>query len=129
METEIQKLRKSDIRCKVITGDTVFTAVSVAMESGMIKKNSRVLMAEAARDRENNLMVTWKEVHAGSGSKYDTELAITGSAFSLLRDYCTDRFQKISYYRLITRTHVFAEMLAAQKAELIHDLRVIFHKF
>lgn len=49
MKTEIKNLKSSNIKCKVVTGDTVFTAISAAMESGMIQKNSRVLMAEAVK--------------------------------------------------------------------------------
>jgi cation-transporting ATPase 13A3/4/5 len=74
-------------------------------------------------DFDKNINIQWKQIHPGVGKKYDTELAMTGHAFSVLRDYCTDHFQKQSFYQLIARTHVYAEMLASQKAELVQDLK------
>ncbi|KAL0480827.1 hypothetical protein AKO1_007042 [Acrasis kona] len=123
MRNEIKTLKDSSIRCKIITGDTVFTATSVAIDSGVLDGNGRVLSAEVEYDQYGEPSVVWKEIQPGTNDQ--TELAITGPAFSLLRNHCADKAQKVAYYRLVARTNVFAEMLATQKAELVQDLKQI----
>jgi predicted P-type ATPase len=132
-ESEVIAMKNSNILCKMITGDSIYTAISVAKDCCLVDSFAKVLVAEIQQENEE-IGIIWKNVHDGTivaqqkdsdnGLRDgDIELAITGEAFSLLRNYWRNDTQKIMYYKLITRCHIFGEMLPTQKAELVNDLK------
>lgn len=122
-QSEIRNISKTKIRTPMITGDSVFTAVAVAKDAGIIQSATRILLSDVVDTKEGPI-VKWKELptSASDNSDANTELAITGPSFALLRSFRNDK-HKLLYNKLIIRCNVFAEMLPAQKAELITDLK------
>jgi len=126
-ENEIRAMRNSRIISKMITGDSIYTAIAVSRECGLVEPLSKVLVAEVKTEGDE-VNITWTDVDDGGKGRADnnsTHLAITGDAFALLRNYCKNDTQRLMYQRLITRCHIFGEMLPAQKAELVNDLKQI----
>ncbi len=129
---EIAAMRNSHILSKMITGDSIYTAIAVSRECGLIEPRSKVLVAEV-KTEGTNVNLSWIDVDDGTTNvnsmtsidDSQTHLAITGDSFALLRNYCKNDVQRLMYQRLITRCHIFGEMIPTQKAELINDLKQI----
>lgn len=146
------------IRTLMITGDTAYTAISVARECGMIDSRRRILLAEVDDGHLGEKMpqVVWRQIAEPSNGDFsdtNTELVVTGYAFSLLRNHrrrigdmhltsprvssrsdslstntiITDHGlqQYLLYNKLLVRANIFTEMLPLQKAELISDLKAL----
>lgn len=97
---ELHKVANTKIRTPVITGDTVFTAVSVSKECSIIPRNARVLIPEVFEGQEHSDIV-WKELPDNNIDYSDapTEIAITGPAFALLRAFTNEK-QRVMYHRV-----------------------------
>ena len=103
-ESEIISLRNSNILSKMITGDSIYTAISVAKECCIVDPLTKVLVAEI-KWNNNEVGVVWRDVDDGTYSATmvsdaSTELAITGEAFSLLRNYFKNDIQRVMYYKV-----------------------------
>jgi predicted P-type ATPase len=127
-KNEIHVMQKARILTKMITGDSIYTAVSVARECILVDPSCRILVAEVKMEK-NEANIVWIDVDNSSVCENipiddaNIQLAITGDAFSLLRNYCQNYTQKLMYQKLLIRCHIFGEMLSEQKAELINDLK------
>ena len=121
----IDELKAAELRCLMITGDNLLTAVSVARDCGLVPRGDRVVVAEAVpkghghelkfSDSEGlsealgptGLVVDWRGCH----------LAVTGRSWSIIQ-------QEFAHLvpRFLVMGTVFARMSPDQKARLVEDL-------
>ncbi|XP_041093172.1 probable cation-transporting ATPase 13A3 [Polyodon spathula] len=125
-------LRRAGIRTVMVTGDSMLTAVSVAMECGMVPPQGRVIITEATPPREGQpATIHW--IHGekrgeesvivegegeGEGSSY--HFAMSGKSFSVISDHFPDLLPKL----LLCGT-VFARMAPDQKTQLVESLQKV----
>lgn len=136
----IDILQNADIRCVMVTGDNMLTALSVARECHMIQTHHRVVIVEAFEPDDESPFVSWhfadtvnsqSAVHRTSISSdqikvffyprivdLNIRVAITGKTFRILREYFPDLLTKV-----IIRGSVFARMAPDQKQQLIEMLQ------
>ena len=76
-EPVIRQLSEADIRCVMVTGDNLLTAVSVARDCQMIPRSDRVLVAELVNSGDQQRVVF---SDAGVGSEHNND---SGSSTSV----------------------------------------------
>ena len=132
----IDLLSRARIRCVMVTGDNMLTALSVARECHMILPDDRVVLLTATETDDERANVSWtiadhvrrKESLSSGSVKIFREsnvktsgklhVAITGKSFRVLRDYYPELLQKV-----VIRGTVFARMAPDQKQQLIEMLQ------
>lgn len=138
----IDVLQNADIRCVMVTGDNMLTALSVARECHMIQPDHRVVIIEAIEPDDEPPYVSWHYADTVTNQNcnsarrssissneikffYDTRVvdlnirvAITGKTFRILREYFPNLLTKV-----IIRGSVFARMAPDQKQQLIEMLQ------
>lgn len=133
----IQTLTKANIRCVMVTGDNMLTALSVARECSMIQPWHKVKLVEidnqsppsdnsipkiifktANRSHETSDPVNLK-MHSFE-DKERTHIAITGKTFHVLREHYPTLLKQIA-----VRGTVFSRMSPEQKQYLIELLQEI----
>ncbi|XP_021361034.1 cation-transporting ATPase 13A2-like isoform X2 [Mizuhopecten yessoensis] len=131
----IRKLIAANIRCVMITGDMIETAMSVARNCGMVSPQDKVIIVEAVppdhngparveyrhsemptdRDTENTLEYSRLEMET---SNINFHFAINGKSLSVITKHLPDLLPRIC----VVGT-VFARMKPDQKCQLIHKLQ------
>ncbi|QQP40430.1 Cation-transporting ATPase, partial [Caligus rogercresseyi] len=123
----IEVLSEADIRCVMVTGDNILTAISVARECGLIAPSHDVLRVEATPE---HLSISPTLLHDSSthhdhpdarvvieaSRSNDYHFAIDGKTWKNLRLYYRDLLP-----RFIVKGTVFARMDPEQKAQLIEE--------
>ncbi|XP_069476247.1 probable cation-transporting ATPase 13A4 [Ambystoma mexicanum] len=132
----LKELSAANIRIVMITGDNIQTATTVAKNSGMIPKRSRVIMVEAqGPEGSTPASVSWVPVEypededAGdaqikAGDDYvvqdekDYHFAISGKTYANLEKHFYTLLPK-----LLMNATVFARMSPGQKSTVIEEYR------
>lgn len=134
----IETLLAANIRPIMVTGDNIVTALSVAKECSMIGQGDKVIVIEASKEKnQSKPVVSWRyadsqqtateyyiknNLNSSHWVPVETRLhvALTGSSFKLIRDFCPDFLEKIA-----VRGTVFARMAPEQKQQLVELLQSI----
>ena len=134
----IAELKEAVIRCVMVTGDNLQTAISVARDCKMVDEGARVLVVE--NDNEAIRFVEPENPAGDAKEGYDTEepyensagsvavtvetrepdyhFAMTGTTWSAIRLHRPDLLPS-----LLVRGTVFARMTPDQKAQLVEQLQ------
>ena len=136
----IHELIQANIRCVMVTGDNLLTAISVARDCQMIPPNHKVLIVEAVNDDDANDHASVKfvstEEHEEDLNDYRSEIpnvdiisssecrpyhfAMSGKSWAVLKTYFPHLIPKI-----IQRGTIFARMSPDQKAQLVEEYQSI----
>ncbi|XP_077551510.1 polyamine-transporting ATPase 13A3-like [Haemaphysalis longicornis] len=131
----ISTLQGAAIRCLMVTGDHLLTALSVARDCNMVSSLARVTVLSASVDKmSSSATVDFSEVFSeGNGftrpfrrnysyvcGESDIRFAVDGQSFAVLRLHFPDVYEK-----LLVNGAVFARMTPQQKVELVEDLQSI----
>ncbi|XP_075747083.1 polyamine-transporting ATPase 13A3 isoform X2 [Rhipicephalus microplus] len=128
----IGTLHGAQIRCVMVTGDHLMTALSVARDCDMVSGLSRVTILTATADREcSTATVDFSDVLSdrstqlkGPSTAFEraeaVQFAVDGHSFAVLRAHFPDVYEK-----LLVKGVVFARMTPQQKVELVEDLQSI----
>ncbi|XP_037565576.1 polyamine-transporting ATPase 13A3 isoform X1 [Dermacentor silvarum] len=128
----IGTLHGARIRCLMVTGDHLMTALSVARDCEMVFGLARVTILTASADRQcSTAAVDFNEVFSDSNKHFKSpaaaygrteavQFAVDGHSFSVLRSHFPDVYEK-----LLVNGVVFARMTPQQKVELVEDLQSI----
>ncbi|XP_072143507.1 polyamine-transporting ATPase 13A3-like isoform X2 [Dermacentor andersoni] len=128
----IGTLHGARIRCLMVTGDHLMTALSVARDCEMIYGLARVTILTASADRQcSTAAVDFNELFSDSTKHFKiptaacerteaVQFAVDGHSFSVLRSHFPDVYEK-----LLVNGVVFARMTPQQKVELVEDLQSI----
>uniref|UniRef100_A0A8C0GCV2 Cation-transporting ATPase n=1 Tax=Chelonoidis abingdonii TaxID=106734 RepID=A0A8C0GCV2_CHEAB len=128
----LEELSTARIRSVMITGDNLQTAVTVAKNSGMISKTSKVILIEASEpEGPAPASITWqlvedsKQIAAGITERTIREresnnyhFALNGKSYQVLVKHFKSLLPKI----LVNGT-VFARMSPGQKSSLIEEFQ------
>ena len=111
----IEELKRAGIDVTMVTGDSVFTACSVARSAGIISSTAKIVIGLI--DQKTKL-VEWRLADTDSLVSEETVksdsfclLAITGEVYELLK-LSPDKLE-------LERTKVFARVSPAQKADIV----------
>ncbi|KDN52154.1 hypothetical protein K437DRAFT_254533 [Tilletiaria anomala UBC 951] len=139
----LAKLHEAGIPTKMVTGDSVLTAIAVAKEAGMVESTQPVFVARLSATGAGAWMgaekggqdagVEWIDAqHEGSTlNPYsliphnadlklaDIGLAMTGETFHHLLKYAAKETRE----RALVQTQIFARMSPEQKQELVEQLQ------
>jgi len=88
----LKELEGGDIRTVMLTGDSVFTGIHIAMESGMIKKDKQVLLGQLDHtddtvhwtDARTDKLVVLPSAQDLNSTDSNVDLAMTGEAWAAL---------------------------------------------
>ncbi|MBN3304550.1 AT133 ATPase, partial [Amia calva] len=123
----LSELHRAGIRCVMVTGDSMLTAVSVARESGLVPPQAQVIVAEAVPPRDGQpATVHWSYSQEGptpdsqAGAEPSYHFALTGRSFCTLLEHFPDLLPKL----LLCGT-VFARMAPEQKTQLVEELQQV----
>lgn len=135
----IKELIDANIRCLMITGDNMLTAINVAQECNMVQKKDSIIKVSATIDKlTNKLIIEYNYVKYAdfqffqpttnngdieangidNWSYIHHHLAIDGLSFGLIKNFQPDLIEKIAH-----RGTIFARMTPGQKLDLIKILR------
>uniref|UniRef100_A0A3Q3X418 Cation-transporting P-type ATPase N-terminal domain-containing protein n=1 Tax=Mola mola TaxID=94237 RepID=A0A3Q3X418_MOLML len=135
----INVLKRAQLRCIMITGDNILTAVNVAKSCGMVESHEKVIFVNAAPQTAQS-MPTLKfslEDNEATGAQSSMEvitqgldqghcsfhLAISGKSFATLCDHFPEYLPKV-----LLRTTVFARMTPDQKTLLVKELQKLNYR-
>ncbi|XP_075882628.1 polyamine-transporting ATPase 13A2 isoform X2 [Nelusetta ayraudi] len=125
----ISTLRRAQLRCIMVTGDNILTAVNVAKSCSMVASDEQVIFVDAKPQTAQSaptLTFNLEDDHGAveivtlglyqSGANY--HLAISGKSFAALCDHFPEYLPKV-----LLRTTVFARMTPDQKTQLVKELQ------
>ncbi|XP_054838262.1 probable cation-transporting ATPase 13A5 [Eublepharis macularius] len=131
----LEELTGARIRSVMVTGDNLQTAVTVAKNSGMISRSSRVILVEAS-EPEGSIpaSISWQlveDMHQHSGERKDLgvsiedtavprefHFALNGKSYQVLLKHFSGLVPKV----LLNGT-VFARMSPGQKSSLVEEFQ------
>uniref|UniRef100_A0A8D2LHB1 Cation-transporting ATPase n=1 Tax=Varanus komodoensis TaxID=61221 RepID=A0A8D2LHB1_VARKO len=124
----LAELRRARIRCAMVTGDNLLTAISVGRECGIVPPKGKVMLTEALPPRDGQpATINWQcadELPApdvpdkASKEVRGYHFAISGRSFSVVWDHFPDLLPKL----LLCGT-IFARMAPDQKTQLVEALQ------
>lgn len=125
----IKQLQKASIRCLMVTGDNILTAVSVARNCGMIPQEDIVVNLKITASEEHpvgqidyEFLGTVKENetsdHFEMPVDFDWHYAIDGRTWAHIRNHFPELVPQV-----VTKGTVFARMAPDQKSQLIESLQ------
>ncbi|XP_040581274.1 polyamine-transporting ATPase 13A3 [Lepeophtheirus salmonis] len=124
----IDLLTEADIRCVMVTGDNILTAISVARECGLIGPSDDVMRVEATPDKLEITPTLLNESNERSTSDGNNVIIDTGEMrnnYHFAIDGKTWKNLRLHYRallpRFIVKGTVFARMDPEQKAQLIEE--------
>ncbi|MBN3290525.1 AT134 ATPase, partial [Polypterus senegalus] len=133
VETEpvLRELRNARIRSVMVTGDNLQTAVTVAKNSGMVPRSSKVILVEASpATASTQACVSWSlveeprqnygaiESHIIMEPITDYHFAMTGKSYEVLLQHFYHLVPK-----LLLNGTIFARMAPGQKASLVEEFQ------
>merc|ERR1719319_1709573 len=80
----IQELRTANLRCLMVTGDNLLTAVSVARDCGLLDEDESVLTVSHCKQADGSHHLTFDE--AGGEGVGAPRLAITGRVWTAVKE-------------------------------------------
>ncbi|XP_054482995.1 polyamine-transporting ATPase 13A3-like isoform X2 [Anoplopoma fimbria] len=140
----LRELRQANIRTLMVTGDNMLTAISVALDCGMIRAHEKVIIADAAPPKDfHPASITWHYTENPAQTNKDNQtveikledgvydnrvtqqeqsyhFAVTGRAFAVITEHFPQLVQK-----LVLRATVFARMAPDQKTQLVEVMQSI----
>ncbi|XP_022343828.2 polyamine-transporting ATPase 13A3-like isoform X2 [Crassostrea virginica] len=132
----INELKEANIRCIMVTGDNILTAISVARECRMVESADQIILVEAAMTKNSTPSLNFvyaddktkpvEEVKSGgSGSLIQIEeldqvfhFAVEGKSWSILQKHYPEVLSKVA-----VKGTVFARMSPEQKGQLVEILQ------
>ncbi|ODN81649.1 hypothetical protein L202_02049 [Cryptococcus amylolentus CBS 6039] len=142
----IHTLRAAHLACRMVTGDNVRTAISVARECGLVSHSASVYIptfvpgtgnAEDARidwtsvDDDKLQLDEWSlkpltnqvgvAMDTAEAEMHDYQLAVTGDVFKWMLEYA--EFETME--RMLVKGVIFARMSPDEKAELVERLQAL----
>ncbi|EKX54306.1 hypothetical protein GUITHDRAFT_63632 [Guillardia theta CCMP2712] len=127
----ILQLQAANIRCSMVTGDHVLTALSAARACRMVEERRAVLVALApdkeggTRANEEGVEEEEEKEEEEQCKKGDVAVAMTGDTFDLLLlILLQDDLDSLPARILLSRAVVYARMSPLQKQKLIEFLKV-----
>lgn len=130
----ISTLRRAQLRCIMVTGDNILTAVNVAKSCSMVASDEQVIFVDAKPQTSQSaptLTFNLEDDHGAvevvtlglyqSGANY--HLAISGKSFAALCDHFPEYLPKV-----LLRTTVFARMTPDQKTQLVKELQKLNYR-
>ncbi|XP_050819826.1 probable cation-transporting ATPase 13A5 isoform X3 [Gopherus flavomarginatus] len=99
----LEELSTARIRSVMITGDNLQTAVTVAKNSGMISKTSKVILIEASEpEGPTPASITWQLVEDSKQMAAGITILVNGTVFARMspgqKSSLIEEFQKLNYY-------------------------------
>lgn len=116
----INQLNMADIRSIMCTGDNILTALSVALECGIISSQAKIINIES----DDHGKITYKQENLNAYDMFThdknskTSFIINGSSFEIIRQNYPEIFDD-----LIEKGAIFARMSPEQKQQLIEALQ------
>ena len=131
----IDVLCSAHIRCVMVTGDNMLTALSVARECHMIQPDHKVVLLHGTETDDGKPSITWtfadhakrRESLSSTSIKLFVErqstdenlhVAVTGKTFRILREFYPELLKRVAI-----RGTVFARMAPDQKQQLVELLQ------
>jgi len=122
----IRELKDAALRCLMVTGDNLLTALSVAKDCGMVARGDRVVIAEAEKkgDRMRLRFEDAEKLNTSGGENIVVNLdpqchiAITGKTWAIVKEHFPELLQ-----RILIRGTIFSRMSPDQKANLVEELQ------
>lgn len=123
----INELKTASLRCLMVTGDNLLTAVSVSRDCGLIGDIENVMLVSHKKQEDGTYKLEFAqsekerddmEVIVMERNKLVPHLAITGRTWLIVREH----FQELVPW-LLLRTTVWARMSPDQKAGLVEELQ------
>ncbi|XP_071454633.1 polyamine-transporting ATPase 13A3-like isoform X2 [Hetaerina americana] len=134
----IRELKAAAIRCVMVTGDNVLTAISVSRECGIIGQGESVLLLKGIPpDNLNSAQLKYEYVHPPNAQQESRDrsdppstilnmsaddrpvhLAVEGSTWSFIQNHFPNLLSEI-----VLRATVLARMAPDQKAQLVVSLQ------
>jgi len=124
----IAELKSASLRCVMVTGDNLLTALSVARDCGMVGRGDRVVIAEAElKAGRMRLKFEDAEKHNNSGDhpymvnlEPECHVAITGKTWAIIKEHFPELLN-----RILIRGTIFSRMSPDQKANLVEELQTL----
>lgn len=124
----IAELKTASLRCVMVTGDNLLTALSVAKDCGMVGRGDRVVIAEAEKKGERmRLRFDDAEKISNSGDEAyvvnldpECHIAITGKTWAIVKEHFPELL-----HRILIRGTIFSRMSPDQKANLVEELQTL----
>lgn len=137
----IKELKQADVRCVMVTGDNLLTAISVARDCKMVDAVDTVFTVEASAEKGIQFKNTERverrdplfeeeflsgsvrnsfDIERGFHTDPEIHLAMTGKTWAVIRDHFPHMIP-----RLIVKGTVFARMGPDQKAQLVESLQTL----
>ncbi|XP_046682889.1 polyamine-transporting ATPase 13A3 isoform X2 [Homalodisca vitripennis] len=118
----ISELQKARIKCVMVTGDNLLTAVSVSRECGILRRESPLAFV-TVDTKQSDPVIKLKPLSITSSTDFDiygcsTQMAIDGNNWSQLRTHLPSMVGVIA-----TKCAVFARMSPNNKTQLIEVLQ------
>ncbi|XP_021926839.1 probable cation-transporting ATPase 13A3 isoform X2 [Zootermopsis nevadensis] len=130
----IAQLQVAQIRCVMVTGDNILTAVSVARDCGMVPPSEQVIQVTVEGDLQLG-RIHWEVVgvpqslHHGSLRSHsdcvlplipstNSHIAVDGATWTALKNYHPELLPQI-----VIRSTIFARMAPDQKAQVVEVLK------
>ncbi|CAG6021127.1 unnamed protein product [Menidia menidia] len=135
----ISVLRMAHIRCVMVTGDNILTAVNVAKSCGMVGSDERVIFVTATpRSALSMPTLRFSMEDGGAGAAQSStddatrglyqggfghHLAISGKSFAALCEHFPEYLPKV-----LMQATVFARMAPDQKTQLVKELQKLNYR-
>jgi len=124
----ISELKAASLRCVMVTGDNLLTALSVARDCGMVGRGDRVVIAEAElKAGRMKLKFNDAEKIDNNGEEGcvlnlepECHVAITGKTWTVIKEHFPELLQ-----RILIRGTIFSRMSPDQKANLVEELQTL----
>lgn len=124
----IAELKDAALRCVMVTGDNLLTALSVARDCGMVGRGDRVVVADAEK-KGDRMRLRFDDVEKTNGTldeictlnlNPECHVAITGKTWAIIKEYFPELLD-----RILIRGTIFSRMSPDQKANLIEELQTL----
>jgi len=128
----INKLNQAGLRNVIITGDNIFTALSIAFQSNIISAKTQVVEIQAAKhlplqfryiNENNGVIKSNKEIKPLINQDNRVRFIINGKSLKCLRKHHYKYF-----YKVLEKGSVFARMTPDDKLSLIEDFQNFGYK-
>eukprot|EP00092_Neocalanus_flemingeri_P007619 GFUD01008222.1.p1 GENE.GFUD01008222.1~~GFUD01008222.1.p1 ORF type:complete len:1156 (+),score=221.75 GFUD01008222.1:90-3557(+) len=124
----IAELKAASLRCVMVTGDNLLTALSVARDCGMVGRGDRVVIAEAEpKGGRMRLKFDDAEKINNTGNEAcvldmdpECHVAITGKTWTIIKEHFPELL-----HRILLRGTIFSRMSPDQKANLVEELQTL----
>lgn len=124
----IAELKAASLRCVMVTGDNLLTALSVARDCGMVGRGDRVAIAEAEL-KAGRMRLRFEDAEKLNNTgdeacvlnlEPECHVAITGKTWAIIKEHFPELL-----HRILIRGTIFSRMSPDQKANLVEELQTL----